>query len=328
MRRLWQTNPGATLPPMTDNAFLLTHTPGPTLPVAPAVSALRISLANAALDLMAIPDAALERGWQWRDDEADVRYGLYRCIEALEEGAVEVRRVLRDTGARRTPAAERIAAATEARWDLHGLLATLDDAVLDRHPADGEWTGRETLAHIVSGQRAYGWYTAWWTHRPLDQPAPDAIPRDVVDRSPLPEEDSEGIGSIDEIRSRLDAILDLSAGRLAHLDDDGMAAPARWAGIPVTVGFRLGRWSSHLIEHTLQLDKTLTMLRREPTEVARLVRLIHAAYGRLEAHVFPIAEATTDMADERGISVSGLLQRLAANLEADAASARAAAANP
>lgn len=310
---------------MTDDAFLLAHTPGPTLPVARSVAALRNSLARATRDLLAIPDAALERGWQWRDDEADVRYGLYRCIEALEEAAVDVGRILRDTGARRPPAAERIALATQARWDLHGLLAALGEADLDRHPADGEWTGRETLAHIVSGQRAYAWYTAWWADRPLDEPAPDAIPREVVEGAPLPDEDSEAAGSVDEIRARLDAILDLSAGRLAHLDDAGMAAPARWAGIPVTVGFRLGRWSSHLIEHTLQLDKTLTMLRRNPTEVARLVRLIHATYGRLEARVFPITDAMTDAVDDRGASVSEVLGRLATDLEADASSARVAA---
>ena len=38
-------------------------------------------------------------------------------------------------------------------------------------------------------------------------------------------------------------------------------------------------------EHTIQVEKTLAMLGRRPTEVDRLVRLLLAAYGRLEAVV-------------------------------------------
>jgi hypothetical protein len=59
--------------------------------------------------------------------------------------------------------------------------------------------------------------------------------------------------------------------------------PARWSGTAVTVGFRLNRWASHLREHTIQVEKTLVMLDDQPREVERLVRIIMAAYGRLEA---------------------------------------------
>ncbi len=104
MARLSQTATGSTLAHVTDDAFLLAHTPDPTLPVAPAVRDLRAALAASTADLLAIPDSALETGWPWRDDEADVRYGLYRAIEAIEEATVERARILRDTGASRSPA--------------------------------------------------------------------------------------------------------------------------------------------------------------------------------------------------------------------------------
>ena len=326
MSRLWQTGPDATLDQMTDDAFLFAHSPEPTLTVAGAVAAMRDSLARATLDLSAIDDASLETGWRWGDDEADVRYGLYRCIEAIDETGVEVARVLRDTGAHRTPSAERISGATTARWDLHGLLATMDARDLDRHPGATEWTVRETLGHIISGQRAYGWYTAWWASRPPGDPVPDSIPSAIVDASALPDDDTEGSGTLAEVRARLDAILDLAAGRSAHLDDQELARPARWAGIPVTVGFRLGRWSSHLVEHTLQIDKTMVMLGHSPSEVARLIRLIHAAYGRLEAQVFPIDASALAVADRRGRTVDQVLESLAHDLVANARSARDAAA--
>jgi hypothetical protein len=51
----------------------------------------------------------------------------------------------------------------------------------------------------------------------------------------------------------------------------------------VTVGFRQWRWSSHIAEHTVQIEKTLDMLGRPQSEVARLSRLVARAYGRLES---------------------------------------------
>jgi hypothetical protein len=324
MARLSQTASTATLIEMTDE-FLLRHTPGPTLEVPASVRAARTALGRTSADLLAIPDSALESGWPWRDDEADVRYGLYRAIEAIEEAAAEVARILRGTGATRTPAAERIAPATVARWDLHGLLVSMDDPTLDRHPGAGEWTARQTLGHIVGSQRGYGWFTAWWASRPIDEPVPDGVPEAVRDQAGQPDDEAEGTGGVADIRARLDEILDLSAGRLAHLDDVGLARPARWAGIPVTIGFRLGRWSSHVLEHTVQLDKALAAMRRRPTEVEGLVRHIHRAYGRLEALVFPMATPALAVPDPRGRSVDGVLGALGAELIADAASARAAA---
>jgi hypothetical protein len=42
-----------------------------------------------------------------------------------------------------------------------------------------------------------------------------------------------------------------------------------------------------MTEHTVQIDKTLAWLGREPSEVERLVRRLAIAWGRLEAHVWP-----------------------------------------
>ena len=75
----------------------------------------------------------------------------------------------------------------------------------------------------------------------------------------------------------------------------------------------MGRWSSHLREHTIQIEKTLALLGRVPTEPERLVRLTLAAYGRAEAVLFgqpaadpaaeiirtAVAEARATIADAR-----------------------------
>ena len=93
-------------------------------------------------------------------------------------------------------------------------------------------------------------------------------------------------GSLDDIRARLDTILDLSAERLAGLPEDRLGFGTRWSGFAVSIAFRLGRWSSHIREHAIQVEKTLAMIGRTPTEPERLVRLALAAYGRAEAVVF------------------------------------------
>lgn len=105
----------------------------------------------------------------------------------------------------------------------------------------------------------------------------DAMPDDAT---------AEAVGTFDDLRGRLDAILDLGMERLAGLPDDRLALPTRWSGFPVTLGFRIGRWSSHIREHTIQVEKTLAMLGHVPTEPARLARHLLAAYGRAEAAVF------------------------------------------
>jgi uncharacterized damage-inducible protein DinB len=294
--------------------------------VAPAVIRGRAALEAAARDMLAVRDEDLERGWQWRDDEADVRYGLYRSIEAIEAAAAAIAAADASRSATSPrPMAERIIApATVARWELHGRIAGLDDDWLDRHPKAGEWTLRETLAHIVASQRGYAAFTSWWVARPPDDPAPTRVPEAFIAEAALPEEDVEGAGSLAEIRARFDEILDLSAAHFAALSDAQLARPARWAGIPVDVAFRQGRWSSHAIEHTVQVDKTLAWLDHRPTEAARIVGRAYGAWGRLEALVFPRPPAALDVVDG-GASPAMIIEALAKELEADARSARAAA---
>jgi hypothetical protein len=99
-------------------------------------------------------------------------------------------------------------------------------------------------------------------------------------------EEDEAIGSPTEIMDRLGDLVDVAAGRFAGLTEDELSIPARWSGIPVDLRFRMVRLGSHLREHTVQVDKTLAMTGRRPTEVERLVRLVGASYGRLESLVF------------------------------------------
>ena len=278
------------MPTETLDAPLLEYT-DPTLarPLQPVLLAARADIVAAARDLMTIPEADLIRPWAWTGgSDVDVRYGAYRAAEALESTEIEARVLASSSIAREPRAALLVGPATAARWDLYGQLLPLDDATLDADPGGGEWSVRLVMGHIISSQRGYAWGSAWWqdqgfgvTDPNLPEGAPDSMWAMMPD-----EETTEAEGSPDALRARLDAILDLSAERLAGLPDDRIALGSRWAGFPVRVGFRIARWSSHLREHAIQVEKTFALLGHDPSEPARLVRNMLAAYGRAESVVF------------------------------------------
>lgn len=307
----------------TIDDFLLRHSPAEPQPVAPPLLRARNSVRSALAELSAVPDSAMEEKWPWRGAEAEIRYGFYRQAEALEEARANAARVLgrAEAGQREEPPARALVApATAARWELHGLLAGLSDAELDRDPGNGEWTVRQTLAHVVGGQRAYGWFTAWWLAR-RDAPAddyPTRVPEEVGNL--LPAEEGEGVGSIADIGRRLDDIVDLSCGALGGLDDDGLAARSRWSGHAVDIRFRLVRWASHIREHTIQVEKTLAYIDRPTTEVEYLLRLIGAAYGRLEEELFMRPETNGAISEALAIAES-----VASKVTEDAKTVRVAA---
>ncbi len=279
----------------TADAPLLRHTNAELArPLPNAIRDARADLPAIVADILAIPESTLERDWAWiGGGEGDVRYGIYRLHELFERAEVEATRLLRAADGDRGLAAALIAPATAARWDLHGLVASLSDQTIDADPGGGEWSIRQTLGHVVNSQRAYGWATAWWQERGFALDDPD-LPTSLGDEfwADLPDEETaEQEGTLDEIRDRLNAVLDLSVERLAGLSEDRLDYGARWSGFAVPVGFRLSRWSSHIREHTIQVEKTLAMLGRTPTEPERLARLTLAAYGRAESVVFGQADA-------------------------------------
>lgn len=61
-----------------------------------------------------------------------------------------------------------------------------------------------------------------------------------------------------------------------------MSRPTQWVKYDVDVRFRLNRSASHIVEHTVQCEKTLEALGLAPTEGRRIVRRVTAAMGELE----------------------------------------------
>ncbi len=253
-------------------------------PLPAALVRAREGLARSTPLFLSIPDSELEREWGWTGEgEGDIRSAFYIAVQVLESAAGQVTRSL--AGSAVGPAAGSVAAASEARWDLQGLLASLADESLDGDPGGGQWTIRRTLAHVISSQRAYAWFSAWWMSRRDAPDYPLSVPEDLAEQFDADFSPIERLaeGSLIGVRARLDAFLDLSRELWLESSEDDLSVRARWMGFPVTTGFRVGRWSTHIQEHTVQVEKTLVLLDRAPTEVERMVRLLYRAFGRMES---------------------------------------------
>ena len=311
------------------NDPLIDYATVPATPLHPGVLAARAPLARVVADLLAVPDGTLDGPWRWRPtdtDDMELRYGFYAIHEDLERaiGAIVVGRAgASGDAAAMGPAVPALGAMAEARWDLHGVLAGLAAETWDADPGGGEWTVRQTMGHILGAQLSYSWYNAWYLAHPL--PVDVVVRPPESDFPPEPTEDELATGSPSEVQARFDSIVDGSAAAVGALHPGSMDVGARWSGLPVTIGFRLGRYGSHIREHTIQVDKTLGMLGREPTEVERLVRLILATYGRLEALVIGRPATDLDRPLGDGASAIEILGSVLADAEATATSVRATA---
>ena len=247
-----------TTPPGDDPLVRYTDA-GLARPLPARLLVARREVMAAVRELGTISDAVLTRPWPWKGgSEEEIRYGFYRIGEAFELAAIDAARVLRSAGVERGRAADLVGPATAARWDLQGLLVPLADAVWDADPGGVEWTVRQTLGHVIISQRYYGVGTAWWQkqgYRADDHDLPARVPEAIWDG--LPSEEAEAEGTPADIRDRLDEVLDRSTELLAGMPEDRLGLGSRWSGFAVDLGFRLGRWSSHLREHTVQVEKTL-----------------------------------------------------------------------
>jgi hypothetical protein len=279
--------------PIADDPLLRYTDDSLARPLPTALHSARADVVAAVRDLRTIPDTALTTPWGWKGgSEEEIRYGFYRIIETFERAGIDAGEAILAAGLERGRAAAIAAPATAARWDLQGLLVPLSDTTWDANPGADEWTIRQTLGHVIASQRGYAATGAWWQERAYradDPELPTGAPESIFDE--LPSEDAETEGTPAEIRDRLDDVVDRATERLAGVPADRLAFGARWSGFAVDVGFRMARWSSHIREHSIQVEKTLVMLDLPPTEVDRLVRLVLAAWGRAEAVVYGSAEA-------------------------------------
>jgi len=245
---------------------------------------------------LAQTDPDLERPWAWGVfDSEDVRFAYFRTYEELRTLAVRTS-AERDINRTAPTSARRILAQFHAAYrDLQAVLLRVDTATAERSPAEGEWSVRQALGHMV---RADARFLAAVRHALDHHRAGDWNP------GPIPPEVYPAV--IGLVETEFDAILSgpldkiqayhaaLHARILLDLDDiteEELELPVIYReNRPTPLRFRLHRFDSHLRQHIVQVEKTLAVVGRPQDEIHRLLRLIYAGLAEAEGAAFKAGE--------------------------------------
>jgi hypothetical protein len=217
-----------------------------------------------------LDEDVLARPWSFRGRQMDVRYALYRTLEDAQEAYVRV-------AAGEHPESRRILAlAQRAFGGLRALLAGLPGTLLEAAPRAGEWSIQETVGHVVAVEQRYALQTKYAVDRT------DADPIRIADsRLPSLTPASAG-GAIEPLLAKLAEARAETDRWLGDLSAVKLTRPTIWVGYEIDVRFRLHRFGAHIVEHTVQCEKTLHALGWRPTEGRQIARRLAAMLGEVE----------------------------------------------
>ena len=87
--------------------------------------------------------------------DVTVRYMFYRLIAHEVEHTIHIAKTLDALSAAQSEAQRILARLQAATGELESMLVGLSDEDLDREPAEGEWSVRQVIDHILEGEEFY-----------------------------------------------------------------------------------------------------------------------------------------------------------------------------
>ena len=244
----------------------------------PTVTQAVEALVRATVDLA---DSEMDRPWVWREyDEEGLRFALLMAQHEVRDLAV---RLAAMRPAPPSQAQRILGQYHHAYRDLTGALAGVRDEDVDRVPRDGEWPVREVILHMLGAE--YGFLGTVQYARDPDRPADED---EAGDRWPTWRKEhgyaapASLPGGIADVRNAMFEIHRRVLRELEDLRDEDLEKPAGfWDGLK-PIRFRMHRFEAHMIQHTIQVDKTLEWIGRAPTEARRLVRVLYRDLAAVE----------------------------------------------
>ncbi|HRJ42089.1 MAG: ankyrin repeat domain-containing protein [Caldilineaceae bacterium] len=264
---------------------------------------LTLAVEEMAAATVHLTDAELAGGGYAWGDYPGVRMALLGTAQDLDDLAGVL--LAQRAGAGKPPTRAQLLLAThrEAYRDLLGLLAAIDEAELSQPPAQGEWPVVEALRHIDDAERGFflsilagvdaqgrGEKAAMPPRAEEDVWLAEAGPRLAADTQPAARLAAYG---------RLHLLV---AEKLAGLSDAQLEARSPfWEPEQPSVAFRIGRFTAHLREHTVQIEKTLLALGHIPNEARLHVRTLYRALGRVEGALIGTTELAAQADELAGV---------------------------
>lgn len=228
----------------------------------------------------------LEREWAWGDYSEGVRFSFFRVYEELRTLAARLG-ALRASSETPITLTQHILAQHHAAFrDLKAVILGVSDEAGATTPADGEWSLREVLAHIIAAERTF---FAISLNALVYVRAQDGSPPEMTDEAWeefwggdnfTAIKDSAPVSTLvayyDNLHSRV--IKEFSDIRDAELH----TAVIFWESNAMPLEFRLHRFDAHLRQHTIQAEKTLLAVTGAPSEAMQLARNVYAALAEFE----------------------------------------------
>jgi uncharacterized damage-inducible protein DinB len=254
---------------------------------------------------IAMTDEDMGRDWKWRDyDEEGLRFALLMTHHELRDLAVR----LAARESRPTEAQRILAQYHQTYRDLSGVLAAVRNEDLDRAPAEGEWPLRETLDHMLGAEYGFLGVSRGALDRHRAGNASEPTEAEFKEyRKPYAKPNGAVAGPIESIRNAFFEIHRRVLRELADVTDAELEKPAWFWDGAMPIRFRLHRFEEHVRQHTIQLDKTLAVI-RPPTEAHRLVRNIYNALADVESASEPAEDLRGQFAatiSERAGAIAG-----------------------
>ena len=253
---------------------------------------MTITMLAGALDRFAaavvpLTDDRLDLPWVWRDYDSDgVRFAFFRILEELRQLEARLESKSR-TAAHPTTAAILLRPYHDAYRALHARLLGIEGEAFEAIPAEGEWPLRKVIAHAVDAD--VGFYAVvsetLRVVRAGEEP-PRKLSDDVwdgmvgmpiADFDHMLEHDVQGMLAFHHRHHA--RILD----EFSTITEEELESPSYyWEKTPYSLRFRLGRFESHLRQHTIQLAKTRALIGVPQTESQRLLGLLNSALAGVE----------------------------------------------
>jgi hypothetical protein len=251
------------------------------------ISPLTATVEKFAATAQAFSEADLDCAWAWKGYDEGVRFAFFRICEQLSALAARLEVERADSDHPFTVAQRILGQYHRAYRDLQAVLLGLTDEQAGRAPAEGIWSVRQALAHIVDAER--GFLTV--NTLGLDairkgQSGPVEITEEVWNNfwADAPFADLAKTGSLSQIQAYHAALHRRILREFATLTGVELGLPiSYWEPEPFPLEFRLGRFGSHMRQHTIQIEKTRLALGLIPSETHRLLGSIYQALAAIEA---------------------------------------------
>ncbi len=253
---------------------------------------------------LGLSDDDLERPWAWKSyDSEGIRFAFFRSFEELLELAVRLRIKRAELDLPLTSAQLILGQFHTAYLNLQHLLLSVNAELAALPPAEGEWSVRKTLAHIIGADIGFSVAIKY---------ALEQHRAGVEGPSKIPDESWDALSGLDEssYKKLMDSPFDdlQSYHRTLHtsiLEDfsninerELEVLSTFWEVEAMSVRFRMHRFTSHMRQHSIQIEKALDVIGPPVTEVNRLLSLIYSGLSEAEGMLIGAWDMGGDLCEQ------------------------------